>query len=297
MLLMNVLWAASLSSYKALEEYDFMGPGVVVTLRFGVAAVCLLVCWPLFPGRAPRGGDLARTMIMGVVVFLAGQRLQVLGVRLGTAGVSSVLLAMEPLITAVAAGVFLREHIPRHRWVGLLLGMAGVVLLAGVWRADFRMVGVLPGLVFISSFVTEATYSVLGKPIIERAGVMKVVTLALAGATAGNLLLDGPATAEAVRLMPARAWMLIGYLAFFCTALGYSLWFFVIRRTPVNVTVLTIFVQPVAGVAIAHLWLGEPMHLGQLWGTISIATGLAVGLRHKRAWAESSSVPAEIVSK
>src|SRR5262249_8248735 len=57
MVVMNALWAASLSMYKALGDY--LEPGGVVTLRFGLAAVSLLVCWPWLPGKAPRGRDLA----------------------------------------------------------------------------------------------------------------------------------------------------------------------------------------------------------------------------------------------
>jgi drug/metabolite transporter (DMT)-like permease len=37
-------------------------------------------------------------------------------------------------------------------------------------------------------------------------------------------------------------------------------------------------VQPVAGVAIASLWLHEPLHLGQLWGSLAIVAGLILGL-------------------
>ena len=36
--------------------------------------------------------------------------------------------------------------------------------------------------------------------------------------------------------------------------------------------------QPVAGVAIAGLWLHEPLHLGQLWGCLAIVAGMVLGL-------------------
>jgi drug/metabolite transporter (DMT)-like permease len=68
------------------------------------------------------------------------------------------------------------------------------------------------------------------------------------------------------------------YLATVCTAIGYTLWFVVIRETDVNITALTIFVQPLAGVAIAAVWLHEPLHWGQLWGGLAIIAGLVWGL-------------------
>ena len=92
---------------------------------------------------------------MGLMVVVLGQRLQVYGNQLGTAGNSAVLMAVEPLITSVAAALFLREHIGPRRLAGFALGMCGVVLLHGVWRKDFQWTGLAPSLIFVSSFVAR----------------------------------------------------------------------------------------------------------------------------------------------
>src|SRR5690349_21714405 len=109
LIVMNFFWAGSLSIYKALAGY--LDPGAIVTLRFGLAALILAVLWPWLPGKAPRGWDLLKTLLMGLVVFMLGHRIQVYGNKLSTAGNSSVLMAVEPLVTSVAAAIFLREHI------------------------------------------------------------------------------------------------------------------------------------------------------------------------------------------
>jgi drug/metabolite transporter (DMT)-like permease len=252
--------------------------GGIVTLRFGMAGLGLLALWPLLPGRAPRGWDLAKTVVMGLLVFVVGQRLQVLGNKLSTAANSSVLMGLEPLLTSVAAALFLREHITGRRWAGFSLGMLGVVLLHGVWRADFKFASLTASLIFISSFVCESVYSLIGKPLIQKAGMVKILTVALVSGTLGNLLWEGHATLEAARHQPLSAWLWLAYLAVICTMAGYTLWFVVIRQTDVNVAAMTIFVQPVAGVLIAWLWLKEPLHWGQLWGTTAIVVGLIIGL-------------------
>jgi O-acetylserine/cysteine efflux transporter len=133
-------------------------------------------------------------------------------------------------------------------------------------------------LIFISSFVCEAAYSVIGKPIVARAGAAKVLAIALLVGTSVNLLIDGPTTLEAARTLPLRAWYLLLALAIVCTAVGYTVWFVVIRECPVNVAALTIFAQSVFGVAIAALWLGEKLHWGQLLGSIVIVASLVLGL-------------------
>src|SRR6266700_3289549 len=109
LLVMNFFWAAVYSSYKVIGQY--LPTGAIVTLRFGLAGLCLLFIWPWLPGRAPRARDLAMTCLMGLVLFVLGQRLQVYGNELGKAGDSAVLMALEPLITSVVAGVFLHEKI------------------------------------------------------------------------------------------------------------------------------------------------------------------------------------------
>jgi drug/metabolite transporter (DMT)-like permease len=276
LLVMNFFWAAVYSAYKIIGQT--LPTGAIVTLRFGLAGLCLLFVWPWLPGLAPRGRDLAITGLMGLVLFVLGQRLQVYGNSLGRAGDSAVLMAFEPVITSVLAGIFLREHIGPRRWAGFALGLSGVALLHGVWRADFRWAGLGASLIFISSFICEAAYSILGKTIIARAGIMKMLAITLLLGTLGNLALDGAQTIAAARQLPFESWLLVLGLAIVCTAVGYSLWFLVLRECPVNVAALTVFAQSVFGVALAAVWLHEPLRWGQLWGCLIIVAGLIIGL-------------------
>ena len=276
LLLMNFCWAGVYSAYKVMGPE--LASGGIVTLRFGLAGLFMLLAWPWYPGAAPRGRDLANTCIMGFLVFVLGQRLQVYGNQIGTAGNSAVLVGVDPLITSLGAAIFLRERIGPRRLAGFALGICGVALLNGIWRKDFQWTGLVPSLIFISSFVSDSACSVMGKPIIARAGAMKMLTLSLLAATVVNLLIDGAATFTAAKTLPPQAWGLLLGLAIVCTAIGYTVWFVVIRECPVNVAALTIFAQSVFGVAIAALWLREQLHWGHLLGSIAIVAGLVLGL-------------------
>jgi drug/metabolite transporter (DMT)-like permease len=273
---MNFFWAAVYSAYKVIGPS--VPTGAIVTLRFGLAALCLLFVWPWLPGPAPRGRDLAITCLMGVMLFVVGQRLQVYGNFLGRAGDSSVLMAFEPVITSVAAGLFLREYIGPRRWAGFGFGLIGVGLLHGAWRSDFHWAGLGASLIFISSFVCEAAYSVIGKGIVMRSSVMKMLAISLSAGTCANLLVDGRSTLSAACSLSFQAWLLLLIMATICTALGYSIWFLIIRECPVNVVALTVFAQSIFGVALAALWLHEALNWGQLFGCLVIVTGLIIGL-------------------
>jgi drug/metabolite transporter (DMT)-like permease len=287
LLVMNLFWSGTPAAFKALSES--MSPGEIVTLRFTLAAIALVVVWRWLPGSAPRGSDQWKTALMGVVVFSLGPRLQVWGVSLGNAGDSSVVSALEPLVTAVAAAVWLRERVPRRRWLGFIIGLSGMLWINGLWKGQLAWLGLVANLVFISSFVCEAAYSVVGKPLLARAGLLKVVGTALLWGTAANLLVDGINTWEQAVRLPIGSWLLIGYLTVICTLVGYSLWYLVIRETDVSLAAMTILLQPIFGVFIATWTLGEPLHIGQVWGVLAIVAGLCVGIR--LSWPVTGGAP------
>src|SRR5712691_5646522 len=66
LLLFNFFWAAVYSAYKILGQQ--LSTGAIVTLRFGLAGLCLLFAWPFLPGLAPRGRDLVKTCAIGVMM-------------------------------------------------------------------------------------------------------------------------------------------------------------------------------------------------------------------------------------
>jgi drug/metabolite transporter (DMT)-like permease len=282
---MNLLWAGSYSIYKVLGAH--LGSGSIATLRFGFAALGLLVVWPWLPGKGPRGRDLVRVFLIGLFVFCLAPRLQIEGVHRGQAGDTSLLIALDPLITSIAATIFLREQIAPRRWWGCTLGILGVFLLSQVWREDVRPLhGLLANLLFISSFFCESVYSVVGKAALERVGALKLLGASLLAGTAVNVTIDlltGAPTFSALPGLTLQPWLLLAYLVIVCTLLGYSLWYVVIRETEVNVTGMTVFVQPVAGLILSVMWVGEALHWGQFWGSLAIVVGLMIALRPERA--------------
>lgn len=275
LILFNVFWAGILSFNKQLESH--LSFSSIVTLRFGLAAIPFALAWPWLPGPCPRGWNLVRSAIMGLVVFSLGQRLQVYGNLMGTAGNSSVLMGFEPVLTSIAAALFLREKIRLQNWVGFVFCLGGLALLNRVWAPDFHWTGLLASLVFISSFLCETVYSILGKPLGTTASPYKVVGISLFAATALNLALEGSRAVPAALTLPASAWGMLLYMSILCTSAGYVLWLLIIRDTQVNLVALTVFVQPLAGVLIAHFWLREPLHWGHFWGGLSIGLGLVIG--------------------
>ncbi len=287
LLAMNVLWAAAYSLFVQLEPV--LNAGTLATTRFGFAALIIVLLWRWLPGRAPRGQHLIRALVMGVIVFCAAPRLQVMGVQMGNAGDSAILMAFDPVIVSVAAALFLREHVRGRTWAGCALGLAGVAVLTEFWRPSFQWSGLAAYLLVLSSFVCESTYSVVGKPLLERAHPVKVLACSIVAGTLVNLLFDAGAVAGALPALRMRDWLALAYLVLVCTVVGYALWFYAVRETPVNLVALTVFMQPPAGVLFDYLLNGTPPRWSQLWGSACIGLGLLVSLRRP---ARSAGIPA-----
>ena len=107
------------------------GPLTFLALRFGLAAGLLVLV--ALATRAPwpsRPAELGHYAVAGLLVhgvYLGGV---FVGISLGVeAGVSALIVGLQPLLVAALAGVFLGERVARPQWAGLGLGLLGVALV------------------------------------------------------------------------------------------------------------------------------------------------------------------------
>jgi drug/metabolite transporter (DMT)-like permease len=110
------------------------GPLTFLALRYGLAAALLVLV--AIVSRAPwptRLTDIGHFAVAGLLVhgvYLGGV---FLGISMGVeAGVSALIVGLQPLLTAAFAGILLGERVIPRQWLGLALGLFGVALvLAG----------------------------------------------------------------------------------------------------------------------------------------------------------------------
>ena len=105
-------------------------PGTFLALRFAIALcllilICLILRAP-WPGLKRAGlavliGLLIHGTYLGPVFWVIDQGM--------AAGVAAIIVGLQPLLTAVIAGWWLKEEITKGHWLGLFLGMTGVVIV------------------------------------------------------------------------------------------------------------------------------------------------------------------------
>ena len=75
------------------------------------------------------------------------------------AGVCSLVVGLQPILTALSAGLFLNERVASRQWIGLALGFIGVVLvLWGRISGGFGLHGLLPALGALISITVGTIY-------------------------------------------------------------------------------------------------------------------------------------------
>jgi drug/metabolite transporter (DMT)-like permease len=153
------VWGSGFIATKIGLQYA--PPFTFLTLRFVFGLACLLPVLLIARPRFPRpGAELWHVIIAGLLmhaIHLAGSHYtQYLGM---SAGITAVILCVQPLITALIAARWMGERLAPRQWAGVAIGLAGVALI--VWhKVDVR----------------EATL-----------GSLVAVTVALAAVTAGTL--------------------------------------------------------------------------------------------------------------
>ncbi len=127
-----VIWGLGFVATKVALQYT--SPLVFLVIRFGLGVLCLgafALVVPLEFPRQPRA--VLHIVVAGLLMhagYLSGSHYaQYLGMSAGTA---ALVLASQPLITAVFASVWMQESLRVRQWAGVALGLIGVMLV--VWH-------------------------------------------------------------------------------------------------------------------------------------------------------------------
>ena len=134
-----VVWGSGFIATKVGLQYA--APFTFLTLRYTFGLACLiplvLVLRPRWPSSR---AELAHILVAGLLMHAANlggsHYAQYLGI---SAGVTALILAAQPLLTALVASRWVNQRLAARQWLGVALGLAGVALV--VWhKIDIRAV-------------------------------------------------------------------------------------------------------------------------------------------------------------
>lgn len=277
LIILSVLWGSSFFNLKnALTEIQ---PFTVVFLRTAIAALGLLI-WVLISKKSLKLTTKQHFIMFGMGMVMAAIPFTFFtwGQKYISTSMSSIFNGTVPFFTAVFAHFLLgqSERLTLNKTLGLLIGLAGIIMMIGtdaIANFDLTNLGQLAiiGATFFYAisgiynrlFVADeldntvlATYSLLWSALVT--GIV-------------SFSIDGVPTFS----YSVSVWLSILVVSLLSTALAYVILFKIIKTAGASNTSLTTFIIPIFAIAIGTIFLGERFEFNEIIGVFLILLGLA----------------------
>ena len=268
------LWGASFLFGKlALED---LGVTHLTLLRFGLASLALLP-YALAKRVRPKRRDLPLFLLAGFLTVPATFLVQFAGLSLTSASVAALMVGTLPPMIALAASVLYQERLGRVGWMAVGLSSVGVVLTVGApgatgndWLGDALV---------LLSLLAVVGWTMLGKrlvrtypPVAATAYIFAFGTLTLLPI---SLLWEGVPSLN----LPPGAWVSVAMLGIACSAITNGLWNWGLRYVPASRAGVYLNLEPLVGVLLGVVVLGERLGPLAVLGGALILAGAALASR------------------
>ncbi|SDP48307.1 EamA-like transporter family protein [Phyllobacterium sp. YR620] len=277
-----LLWATGFIGARYAMPY--MEPFLFLTLRFLIAGTILGV-WVALTGNAWPGrrgamhaiiaGCLIHGVYLGAVFWAIHQGLP--------AGMSALVVGLQPLITAMIAGVALGETIQPRHWAGLAIGFAGVAMV--LWpKLSIAADGITPATVTASivSVIAISAGTVWQKRFVGAIDLKAGTALQYFGAAVLmgllSLVLETHQVTWAAPLAFAMFWLV------FVLSIGAVLLLMIlIKQGAVSKVASLFYLVPGVTALMAYVLFGETLTHFQLIGMAIATLGVALSTGQRRS--------------
>jgi len=278
------LIAALWGSYPAFAKLALAAfpPLVLVVLRTSIASAFLCVTlWRRGAAEftALRLRDLGPLAFLGFAGIFVSTGGTYLAIAFTTASSAVLLQPVTPVMVALGARFYLGERLHPRQWLGVACSALGVVLIItkGSWHAVTHL-DLRPGdfLLLVSS-VGWAAYTVYGKRVLARHSPIVATTTAYVFGSAMLL----PLPFLTARLFPAPdlnsvvAWTVVLYQAIL-GSVAHVWWYEAVHLVGPSRSAVFLNLQPVIGVLLAWIMLGERIGLSGALGGAAVLAGVAL---------------------
>jgi drug/metabolite transporter (DMT)-like permease len=253
----------------ALEGFP---PFLLNGIRFIIAGAIMFLVLRSRGAESPTPRQWRNLTLSGIPLFVGGLSLVTLAEDLGVgSGVTATAIAMTPVWAALWGGLFGQWPV-RREWIGLAVGLLGVLVLAQ--EGDFRSSAVGTLLVVIAPLFW-AFGSIWGPRLEVPKGLMGPAAQLLSG----GLLLSTIGLVRGERIIempPAAAWYALAYLILFGSIIAFTAYFYLVRTVRPTLATSYAYVNPIVAVALG-LSLGGEVITGPIFIALPLIL-LGVGL-------------------
>lgn len=273
-------WSSSLVAIRiGLHGYS---PGALALLRYLVASFCLLILYFKIPERRRvRWQDLAYITFIGIVGIGIYNILINYGEIVVPAGVAGFIIGMMPIFTIFFAFFLLKERVPIKCWLGVLISLGGLYLIAISQRGGLKFdIGLFYLLI---AAILGSYYAVAQKTLFHRYHPLELVILSIWGGTLIMLFY----IPDLIHQLPSAPWQSTAaafYLGIFPAAFAYALWNYALAKAPAGRASSYLYAMPLIATVLGIIVLKEyPTPLELTGGLITLAGALIMNYFYKRS--------------
>jgi drug/metabolite transporter (DMT)-like permease len=256
----------------------YIEPMTFLAVRMGIVVALLVLLAQLFQARWPSAHESAHSAVVGLLVH---------GVYLGgvftaihegvPVGISALITGLQPLLTSTIANRFMGETVTRQQWLGLALGLAGVLLVlhdrnivfAGSplgWAASLAsLLGITLGTLYQKRYCGAVDWRTGNLIQYAAAGVWFAIFA---------FLFETRVIHWTGELIFAMTWLVLG-LSIAAVALMYWL----IRRSAATGFASLFYLVPAVTALLAYLLFGERLDAISVFGIAVAAVGVVLANR------------------
>jgi len=293
LVLMVLIWGVNYSVIK--RAFTQIQPQAFNALRLSLASLVFLAAIRAARRQARATGGTSSALYtpeqlttrdrldllwLGLVGHCAYQICFASGVAATSVSNAALIIGATPVVVAIASAAFGRERISRWHWLGAAVSLFGIYFVVGhgaafggpTFRGDMLM---------IVSVTCWAIYTLGASRLIKRHSPLYVTGVTMAIGTVPYVLVS---LSQLVHTDWGRvsAWIWAALVASALLALNvaYLIWYVGVQRIGAARTSMYSNVVPIVAMAVAALWLGEPLTQTKLLGATAVLTG--VGLTRVR---------------
>jgi drug/metabolite transporter (DMT)-like permease len=264
----GVAWGTSVPLSKV--ALGWLAPGWLTVVRFGLAAVVLLVI-------AARSGTLRGSLALpvlasGAIGYGCSVAVQNVGVARTSVTHASLIIGGTPILVAVIAALWHRAIARPVAWAGFALSLGGVALVAGSQGNGATPAG---DLLVLAAVVVSASVTVAQGRLLRGRDPIALTAVQFLGATIATLPLAAGEGLPAAHPGTGAVLAALG-LTIAGTLVPFSLFAFGQQRVPAEVAGAFLNLEPLIGALVGILAFGDPAGLRQLGGGTAIVAGIAL---------------------
>jgi len=260
-----LLWSTTPLAIK----WSGQGPGYLfgVTARMVIGFLCVLLAALVLRHRLPAHRKALWAYAAGATQIYGAMLATYWASRFIPSGWISVVFGLTPLLTALMAALWLKDHgLTPGQLLAYGLGLGGLAVmfdsaLAFGPEAELGIGGVL-----LASFL-QALCSVWLKRIDARIPTLSLLGGSLALAVPAYLLTWALADGRWPDSLPWPSLLAILYLGTVATTIGFALYFYILKHLPATRVALITLMTPVLSLWVGHAIDGEPVGWQVMQGT------------------------------